>query len=172
MPVKIGRRESPWADSLSSRPHLRPSAAVLVILLNPNVGRFVKEEARWQCRTGPDDGVEAPTMAVPEEQMTDKIRRRVMSGKQRTRNAEHEIHAGVLACIRARRQMLERIADKQADRALVLRCSIFHNVRHPGRNVGAGSAAGSHRSHAAALNRSKRCANRSLSGRSLWRVGK
>jgi len=69
-------------------------------------------------------------MAVPEEQMTDSIGRRVMSGKQRTRNAEHEIHAGVLACIRARRQMLERIADKQADRALVLRCDIFHNVHY------------------------------------------
>jgi hypothetical protein len=79
---------------------------VLVVLLNPNVGRFVKEEARWQCRTGPDDGVDAPTMAVTEEQMTDKIRRRAMSGKQRTRNPEHEIHARVFSCIRARRQML------------------------------------------------------------------
>jgi hypothetical protein len=70
---------------------------MLVVLLNPNVGRFVKEEARWQCRTGPDDGVDAPTMAVPEEQMADKIGCRAMSGKKGTRNAEHEIHARVLA---------------------------------------------------------------------------
>jgi hypothetical protein len=45
-------------------------------------------------------------MAVPEEQMTDKIGCRAMSDKQRTRNPEHEIHARVLACIRARQQML------------------------------------------------------------------
>jgi hypothetical protein len=57
---------------------------VLVVLLNPNVGRFVKEEAVWQCRTGPDDGVDTPTYPVPLEQTTDKIGHRVMSGKQRT----------------------------------------------------------------------------------------
>ena len=36
--------DSPWADSFSSRPPLRPSEAVLVILLNPNDGRFVNED--------------------------------------------------------------------------------------------------------------------------------
>src|SRR5271166_6556228 len=56
--------DNPWVDSLSSRPPLRPSEAVLVILLNPNVGRFVKEEARWQCRTGPDDGSETGVAAL------------------------------------------------------------------------------------------------------------
>jgi hypothetical protein len=45
--------DSPWADPFSSRHPLRPSEAVLVILLNPNVGRFVNEDGEVVVSHGP-----------------------------------------------------------------------------------------------------------------------
>ena len=60
MPVKIEQRAT--APGLTPF-RLRPSEAVPVILLNPNVGRFVKEDGEVVVSHGPDDGSESGVAA-------------------------------------------------------------------------------------------------------------
>jgi hypothetical protein len=55
VPVKIEQR--------ASRPPLRPSEAVLVILLNPNDGQFVNEDGEVVVSPGPDDRSESGVAA-------------------------------------------------------------------------------------------------------------
>ena len=55
--------DAPEADSFSSRPPLRPSEAVLVIVLNPTVGRVSEDGEGVVSHRPGDDGTETGVAA-------------------------------------------------------------------------------------------------------------